>query len=274
MKKLGLCLSGGGARGAYQVGALTALKELGIYDQVQVISGTSIGAVNASIVGSNSIEVARDFWFNLAENPLKRNNLFESLKDDKLKSHDLSMYSIEPLTEVLNTGIDYEKIKEKDIIITITESGEHSGGIKELIRSSYAHYVKHDSKAVYVSLKKLEPEVVREVVKASCSIPLVFSPVVFEGKQYFDGGVVDNAPIKPLIDAGCDEVILINISLMNTTHEISKKSEGIKLHKLQSKKYLGSVLDFKTSHSEKLFELGYSETMSYFQENEFTTNKV
>jgi NTE family protein len=169
---------------------------------------------------------------------------------------------------VLHNGIDNDAIKEKEIIITVTESGEHSGGIKELIRSSYDHFIKHESKAVYLSLKDLEPEMLREAIKASCSIPIVFSPVVFEGKQYFDGGVVDNAPIKPLIDAGCDEVILINISLMNTSYEINKKAKGITLHKIQSKKYLGSVLDFTTTHSEKLFNLGYAETIAYFEAKE------
>ncbi len=268
MKKLGLCLSGGGAKGAYQIGALTALKELGIYDSIEVMAGTSIGSVNAAVVGSNSVEVAKDFWFSFEENPLKMKNIMDTLKDEKLKSINSGIYSIEPLTDVLVTGVNYEKIKDKDIYITVTESGEHKGGIKELIRSSFNHYVKNESKAVYLNLKDLEPEMLREAVKASCSIPVVFSPVVFEGKQYFDGGVVDNAPIKPLIDAGCNEVILINISMMNTSYELNKKAEGITLHKIQSKKYLGSMLDFSATHSEKLFRWGYEDTINYFQENE------
>ena len=50
--KLGLVLSGGGAKGAYEVGVIRALAEYGI--EPQVVSGASIGAINGSIVASSS----------------------------------------------------------------------------------------------------------------------------------------------------------------------------------------------------------------------------
>jgi len=56
MNKVGLCFSGGGARGAYQIGAVKALVELGIFSHIQVFSGTSIGAVNACMVATKNID--------------------------------------------------------------------------------------------------------------------------------------------------------------------------------------------------------------------------
>ena len=47
MAKLGICLSGGGARGAYQIGALIALRDLGIFSDAIAFSGSSIGSINA-----------------------------------------------------------------------------------------------------------------------------------------------------------------------------------------------------------------------------------
>ena len=65
MKKLsemnvGLVLSGGGAKGAYQIGMLRALEELGISRQISVISGTSIGAFNALAYAVGGTEKMRD----------------------------------------------------------------------------------------------------------------------------------------------------------------------------------------------------------------------
>jgi len=65
--KLGLCLSGGGARGAYQIGALMALKEAGIYDKIEMISGTSIGAANAALIACNSLETVKNIWFDIPD---------------------------------------------------------------------------------------------------------------------------------------------------------------------------------------------------------------
>ena len=60
MKKIGLVLAGGGARGGYEIGALKALEELGFkYD---VITGTSVGAINAFMLLSNKKDVLFEMW--------------------------------------------------------------------------------------------------------------------------------------------------------------------------------------------------------------------
>ena len=64
--KIGLVLSGGGAKGAYQIGMMRALEELGISKQIKVISGTSIGAFNAlsyAVGGTEKMrEVMKNFY--------------------------------------------------------------------------------------------------------------------------------------------------------------------------------------------------------------------
>ena len=60
--KIGLVLAGGGARGSYQIGVWKALIELGIDKYIEVISGTSIGAINAMLFQQNSYEMAEEFW--------------------------------------------------------------------------------------------------------------------------------------------------------------------------------------------------------------------
>ena len=55
-KKTALVLSGGGARGAYETGVWQALTELGI--KIDIITGTSVGAINAAMVAQDELELA------------------------------------------------------------------------------------------------------------------------------------------------------------------------------------------------------------------------
>ena len=59
--KIGLVLAGGGARGTYQIGVWKALIELGIDKYIKVVSGTSIGAVNAMLFQQGAYDMAEEF---------------------------------------------------------------------------------------------------------------------------------------------------------------------------------------------------------------------
>ena len=68
--KLGLVFSGGGAKGAYQIGVWKALKELGIDKQVKAISGTSVGALNAALFCQGNYEAAEELWLGLTKSKI------------------------------------------------------------------------------------------------------------------------------------------------------------------------------------------------------------
>ncbi len=65
-RKVGLVLSGGGGKGAYQIGCWVALREAGIQD-FEIISGTSVGALNAALIGIGDLDRAKAVWRNLSE---------------------------------------------------------------------------------------------------------------------------------------------------------------------------------------------------------------
>ena len=65
MGKIGLALSGGGAKGAYEIGVWQALEELRILQYVDTIYGTSVGALNAALLETCGAEKAKDIWLNL-----------------------------------------------------------------------------------------------------------------------------------------------------------------------------------------------------------------
>ena len=95
MKKIGICLSGGGARGAYQIGALKALEDLGILQQTIAFSGSSIGAINATFAVASSLDVAKEIWFNVPEDPLGHNpSIITTVKNQRLRLIDSGLFSI------------------------------------------------------------------------------------------------------------------------------------------------------------------------------------
>ena len=62
MKKLGLVLSGGGGKGSYEIGVWRYLKEIGLDKKISVISGTSVGGLNAALMGTEDYENAECIW--------------------------------------------------------------------------------------------------------------------------------------------------------------------------------------------------------------------
>ena len=66
MKQIGLVLSGGGAKGAYEVGVWAALQEMGILNKIDGIIGTSVGALNAVLLETCGYKKASELWGNLS----------------------------------------------------------------------------------------------------------------------------------------------------------------------------------------------------------------
>jgi NTE family protein len=270
MKKLGICLSGGGARGAYQIGALKALQELGILDRAAAFSGASIGAVNATFVAADAMDVAKEIWFNVPENPLGDNpSIVKTLRDQKLKVIDSGIFSIKKLNQLLDENIDFELLKNRNVFIAIADTGDAGKGIIDLLKSTFSHYIQKDSQVQYIPLKEINKDLQIDTVVASCSIPIVFPPVVTNSRKYRDGGYFDNTPIQPLIDFGCDEIICITISMLSSMRSIKQKYKNVKIHELKATRRLGKVLDFSSEHSKRIFEYGYRDAMKYFEKINF-----
>ncbi|MGE4571749.1 MAG: patatin-like phospholipase family protein [Candidatus Izemoplasmatales bacterium] len=266
MNKLGLCLSGGGARGSYQIGVAQALKDLGYYDQIYAMSGTSIGAVNASLLATRPIEDVLDIWVNF---PREEFNYIESLMN-KIRSKDFSfvkngVIDIENLERLLEANLDTSKLKEKKVYITLSPAGLTSEGSLGIIKSSFNHYIRGRKKVIYSPLQDQKPDDINKQIIASCSIPFVFPPVMINGKQTFDGGLYDNIPIKPLVNAGCDTVIVVNLQKLIRFNP--KKFPGIKIIEIKHKKSLGAILNFEKNQSIARYHLGYEDAMNYFKEN-------
>lgn len=267
MSKIGLCLSGGGARGAYQIGVAQALYELDILDKVIAYSGTSIGAANSLMLATNTLDSCKEVWFEISEDSLiKSKGLFERIKNEGLKVFEEGIYSIEALESLLCDRVALQEFKNLDVFATVAEVGNEKAGFFDILKASYKHYRREENRANYINLKKLDDkDLMIKTVIASCSIPIIFSPVIKDGKKYYDGGIYDNVPVQPLIDLGCDEIIVVHLHRLHLFRP--NNYPGIIFHEIKHKGSLGSVLDFSNEHSEKIYEYGYQDAMQYFKKN-------
>lgn len=264
--KLGLCFSGGGARGAYQIGVCQALKELGILDKVEAISGTSIGAVNAALVACMPVEKIRDLWFSIPHEVLSTSeSFFKRLIHERIDFFKNGIYSINALRKIIKENIDYDLIRAKKVFVTLSDCGAKDGGLTSLIKASYLHYIRKNKLVVYSPLWKQSNKQITKQIIASCSIPVAFPAENIDGKQYYDGGLYDNIPVKPLIDAGCDTIIVIQVAILPYFYKYRYKTTTF--HTVKSSRSLGLVLKFNPEQSKIRYDMGYEDGLKFFKTN-------
>ena len=70
MNGIGLVFAGGGGKGAYEIGVWKYLREIGFDKHIKVVSGTSIGALNAALFAGSDYETAEKIWLNIDKDKL------------------------------------------------------------------------------------------------------------------------------------------------------------------------------------------------------------
>ena len=205
-----LVLQGGGALGAYQGGVYQALHEAGI--EPDWIIGTSIGAINASIICGNKPEDRlprlQEFWRWWSARPsgacfpawtgvadalsswsTLANGIpgfFETNPRAFLGSHvplgadHAGYYSTEPLRKTLEQLVDFSLINQKQPRLTV--GAAH-------VRTSMMHYF--DSR---------EMDLTPSHIMASGALPPAFPAVRIDGELYWDGGILSNTPAERIFE--------------------------------------------------------------------------
>lgn len=192
---LAFVLGGGGARGAFQIGALRALFEAGIRPDLLV--GTSIGAVNATAIALWGFDEIGLFGLELAYQKVAAADILDT---------NLSRLLLQAVTGRLT----FEATRRtSDFLIATGITPDLTFGD---IRGVRLALVGADLDAGEPVIYGLEPEEsIHEAVLASMSIPPWFAPVEQDGHLIMDGGALSNLAIEPALSLGATEIIALDL---------------------------------------------------------------
>jgi NTE family protein len=248
--KIGLVLSGGGARGVAHVGVIQALEELGL--TFSCVSGTSAGSIVGALYAygykpQEMLEI------------VKHVSIFKAIRPSWTRAGLLTMDGLKDLLLQYMPEDDFKALK---IPLTIAATE---------IREGAVHYF-------------TDGELVPAVM-ASCSIPALFSPVNYRGGLYVDGGVLDNLPSKPL-KPSCD--FLVGSDCNHITGDFDAKNIKVVLERtilmaigantlsgkalcdvLVEPTGLGHYGAFEIAKAHEIYEFAYRYTKENITKNQF-----
>lgn len=248
--KIGLVLSGGGARGISHIGVLKGLEEIGV--KPEVIAGTSAG----SIVGSL---YAYGYTPDQIITEVLAAKLFRSMRPAWTWT---GLLSLEALASSLIKLIPENDFSALKIPMTIAATEIRRG------------------KPDYFSNGELIP-----AIMASCCIPAVFNPIQLNGGLYVDGGLMDNLPAKSIRDK-CDLLIGSHCNYISSEFDVKNFRSVIERslliaingNTMVSKSLcdilieppdVGSFSGMDLGRARDLFEAGYKFVIDNFSREDF-----
>ncbi|HAY33706.1 MAG TPA: hypothetical protein DCY06_06180 [Bacteroidetes bacterium] len=211
-KKVGLVLSGGGARGFAQLGVLKALEESEI--DIDLIVGTSIGTVIGGLYSSgytvSEIEnIINDFDWERAlslTNKYQRTSLF--LEQKKIQDRSLLFRSLDGIKpEILPSSFSNGQYLSEKINTLILNSRYNTKQNFSELKYPFISVATDINTGEKVLLKKGN---LSESIKASLTFPLLYTPIIINGKKLVDGGLSANIPAKTAKDEGADFTVIVN----------------------------------------------------------------
>ena len=254
---LGLALEGGGAKGAYEIGAYRALTELGYH--FDVICGVSIGAINAALLAQGDCEKAAEFWETTANDDLfsEEDKGFLEIINRQVNLNTLSALKENIKAALENGGIDTSKIRA-----FLEQNIDPQRLLESPIDYGMIAVAFPELQPLIAYKKDMTPENVLDHVLASASFP-GFQPTVIGDKKYLDGGLYDACPYNELLDYGCDEVIAIRLNGFGIIHPLRDKQ---KIRQIFPSEQLGPVMRFDPATSRRNIQMGYYDTMRFMRE--------
>lgn len=230
-----LVLSGGGARGAYQAGALRALyelcREVKNFDLFRNIVGVSAGAINATYIASEADNLDRAtekmcmMWRNLSTPDVFRTDTVTVGRtawrmvravtlggfSDKLRPNKLGLLNVDPLRDLLARNIPFEKIPEQiatgilnSLCISATDYST-SLNVTFLMGNENLKGWKR------VQRMGIRENIGVDHVMGSASIPIFFPPWKIGNRHFGDGCLRNSAPLSPARKVGASKILVIGV---------------------------------------------------------------
>ena len=250
-----LVLEGGGARGAYQAGAIKALNKKGIY--FDAAGGTSIGAINAAFYVIHDFDAIYKLWTSTSSDYLFGID-GKTLDDLFYKESTFEDYKNgfkEVLKIIKSRGIDTTNMKT-----ILSKYLKESRFMRSKVEYGLYTYSLSDMKPVMIRKTDIPKGKLVECVLASAYLPFFKFEKIINNKYYVDGGVYENCPIDMFADAGYEEIYVIK----NWQSKVKYKNrKGVKVHIVTPREDLGSIIHFTSRAANYRMNLGYYDTLKY-----------
>lgn len=249
-----LVLGGGGAKGAYEVGAIAALDELGI--KAGSVFGTSVGALHAAMYAQGSMDAAAALWDNIrlsdvvSEESLAIADDAENIFDHPEKLLEfITRYAqkkgvdVSPLMDILHKLIDEDKIRR---------SGVHLG----IVTTRFPSLAMVEKR-----LEEMETGSLIDWLMASASCFPIFPMKQVGGDRYIDGGFCDNTPVEMAVRSGARDIIAIDIGKHRSHTQYDRRPN---ITYIRTSQPLGGLLTLDSALSSRNRILGYNDVMRAF----------
>lgn len=249
-----LVLGGGGAKGAYEVGAIAALDELGI--KAGSVFGTSVGALHAAMYAQGSMDAAAALWDNIrlsdvvSEESLAIADDAENIFDHPEKLLEfITRYAqkkgvdVSPLMDILHKLIDEDKIRR---------SGVHLG----IVTARFPSLAMVEKR-----LEEMETGSLIDWLMASASCFPIFPMKQVGGDRYIDGGFCDNTPVEMAVRSGARDIVAIDIGKHRSHTQYDRRPN---ITYIRTSQPLGGLLTLDSALSARNRILGYNDVMRAF----------
>lgn len=252
--KRAIVLSGGGGKGAYQIGFWKAIRELGItYD---IVTGTSIGALNGAFMVQGNYKDAFKLWYDM----------------DYAKVFDGGT----------NNNSYYTKNGRKKVILKYAKGAMEGGllvsGLEKIIDDNLKHDLFYSSNVDYglitvkfpslkpaiLTKKDIKKEKLKEYLLATSACFPAFKIKEIDDEAYIDGGYYDNLPIDLAINLGADDIIAVDLRAPGKRRK--QKNMNVHLTLITPKCDIGNFLVLEKKQARRAMNLGYNDTMKKFNQ--------
>ena len=229
-REYGLVLSGGGAKGAFEIGVWRWLQRTGLDKKITGISGTSVGALNSILFSCTSLEEAERIWRSVRQKDLTRVNK-ETLKriaeiflqtltgtaigsisapllmQDMMPMTGESFFTQEKLSEIVDEVLKSRFPRDRVVFSCLARQS-----LQQQKEPPAENALQALHNADYYCLNNRNVKEISKIVLASSALPLVYEPVRIHHFEYRDGGCRDNTPCTPLIRSGFRKLIVVHLS--------------------------------------------------------------
>lgn len=256
--KTALVLSGGGSRGAYEIGAYQALLDMDI--AIDMVVGSSIGAMNAYVIAQKKLETAKAFWMSLRT---------DEVFDRSLSGKNFGA-SFDGIKKLLDANFSEEAVRSSDIdfgicTVKLPEEFRRDGSL------DFSLFKEALSK-MRIEVLKLWTEDIAEgkmldYVLASCSCYPIVVPYEIDGQKYVDGGFADYLPVSMVLERGADRIIAVTLDAVGLTqyYDLAKAKFERELIFVKPSGKLGRFDEFDPENSARIMHMGYIDTMRAFK---------